>query len=109
MQNNEFKPGKRLRVIMAKGKLSCNDLAAWFARPYPTVRSWLYWDRSVRWDWADEVEKRVKMLEGMVARLHKGDGIVPYEVSPRQRQQYIKELFHAASDKRRVPRKNTAA
>lgn len=31
----------RLRAVMEKGNLRVSDLARWFDRPYPTIRSWV--------------------------------------------------------------------
>jgi hypothetical protein len=81
----------RLKHCMAKGNLTVSDLARWFDRPNPTMRSWVVdgiepngapLDTALAWATLVKLEKLIaKNLKFPVPRL-----------SPRDRITYLKEL-----------------
>jgi len=88
----------RLNCVMVDGHLQTSDLAYWFDRPYPTVRTWVQDGRSPMRGHRQSALSRLGLLEHAVA---KQLGFpVPANVRAHDRPKYIvkirDELEHAA-------------
>jgi hypothetical protein len=82
---------KRLQDCMDKGRFTGADLAIWFSRPYPTVRTWRL-GLSEPWKpWRGDAELHLVILEGIVR-----DGWrVPGSYNAAERRLYVKRLRDA--------------
>jgi hypothetical protein len=59
---------QRLQDCVDKGRLTGADLAIWFNRPYPTVRTWRL-GLSEPWKpWREEAERCLIILEDLIRR-----------------------------------------
>ena len=81
----------RLRKCMAHGNLTVADLARWFERPHPTMRSWVEQGVEPAGGPLDAAfaHATLERLEKLIARNSKFP--VP-RLSPQKRIAYLKEL-----------------
>lgn len=79
---------ERIREAARVGQLTPSDLATWFERPYPTVRTWLVDGREPE-TFLEETEQRLYKLEHAIAcDLFP----VPYGMSAHKRPSYIEKV-----------------
>lgn len=100
---------KRLLAVASRLDLTASDLAIWFARPRPTMRTWLALARgnetnahapTTEGRIFTECVRRLALLEGSA------DFPVPYEVLKHGRRGYI-ETAYLNADNGRISRKRT--
>ena len=82
----------RLRRVALMRDLTQSDLSVWFARPRPTVRTWLAGTEPRRGLVFDECVRRLELLE------QSHDLPVPYDVFMFDRRDYIKKAFMNANN-----------
>jgi len=66
------------------------DLALWFARPHPTLRSWVKWGTKPRGPRLQKILAELDTLEKLIKK-RKGFPI-PYEIGHYQRPSYLKKI-----------------
>ena len=59
---------KRLTACMVRGNLTIADLANWLDRPYPTVRTWVYYGRFPHGIYYEAIDARIKLLEAAIVK-----------------------------------------
>jgi hypothetical protein len=94
----------RLRLCMRRGSLTISDLARWFGRPIPTVRTWVLNGRTPCEGYYEESNRRLKILEKEIERRRGSSRIyrplVPVEITKRERPLYLCRYFDAINDRR---------
>ena len=82
----------RLRAVLAAGNLTPSDLARWFDRPRPTVKSWVDDGREPSGAPLDveHAQALLGLLETMVKR--KQGFPVPIGLSPQKRMQHLQDI-----------------
>jgi hypothetical protein len=82
---------ERLQDCVDRGRLTGADLAAWFGRPYPTVRTWRL-GLSEPWKpWREEAEQCLKTMEYLVRHKHFP---MPSSYNALERRRYVKGLVN---------------
>ena len=84
---------EQLRAHMERLGLTASDLAVWFERPRPTLRTWIFSGLTPRRGRVlDECVRRLKLLRSC------RELPVPYEVNMLERPAYIKRAFDNANN-----------
>lgn len=91
----------RLRQCMVRGSLSVADLAKWFDRPYPTVRSWVQWDTEPRGPRLGSIETNLLLLEKLIKQ--KRGFPIPVTIGHYDRPQHIRQLRDLHGRNRKLP------
>jgi hypothetical protein len=90
----------RLERAKKQGRLTTADLATWFERPYPTVRSWLLKGRE---PWGPNGEDSLRLMAILERAIKNKRGFpVPIRLSPSNRRAYVEARRHDLDG--RVPR-----
>lgn len=86
---------ERLEDCVDRGRLTGADLAIWFNRPYPTVRTWRL-GLSEPWrPWRQEAEAWLRLLEKAIHLMRLP---MPSSFNAAERRLYIKRLRDGQAD-----------
>lgn len=93
----------RLKLCMDRGSLTLADLARWFGRPHPTVRTWYVEEREPAEGYRNETLRRLKLLEDAITenkgRATRWSPLVPIEITKRERPLYLQRLYNGLDKK----------